>query len=224
MKRGIAGALLPSTEYVELLAEQLSPSEAYNLRASGLFDSHSAPLEAVMVRGGMTAAVAASEGADAAGAGAAEAGAGDDADADTGIAVVELWRRFDTGLRGEIGRMRAASLKIAADPHWPQLDSFIYIEELRRIFQQTDPMKRELQIHDLRWNFLEELGQAWSGQLGGAIVYYIKLQLLERLQTMESERAHHALSAIYAQCHTQFQEKIGSLTAKATPAETEVSS
>lgn len=199
------GVPLSSAEYVERLAGQLSANDAHNLLASGLFDAHRVVLEE---------AASDADGGELASSTGADSGSEE-------TAVVQLWRRFDAGLRGEIGRLRAAARKIGADPHWPQMDSFIYIEELRRIFQQVDPMKRELQTHDLRWDFLEELSQAWSGQLGGAIVYYLKLQLLERLQTMEHKRAHHALSAIYARCHTQFQEKIGRLTAKSTTEEAE---
>lgn len=214
---------LSSHEYVALLAVHLSPAAARQLASSGLFDACRSLLEPVIngdgqmmmedddgsQEGRASATDSATGGtADSMAGGTTDSTADSTADGTTDSTAVAAWHLFDAGLRAEVARLRAAALKVETDVHWPQMESFIYIEELRRIFQQVNPMKRELQIHDLRWNFLDGLEDVHRGQIGAAIVYYIRLQLLERLQTMEHDAAHKKLGTIYAQCHAQFQQKI----------------
>lgn len=183
-----------SAEYVSLLVTHLSEADVHVLLESMLFETHRSQLE-----GGMTHSTPANDESHDTESHHSSYGA---------MAVIEQWKQFDAGLWGEIARMRAASLKAETDPHWPKMESFIYIEELRRIFQQGNPMQRELQTHDLRWGFLEDIERTKDNQLGQAVVYYLKLQLLERLHTMTHESAQRTLSAIYERVHTQFNETI----------------
>ena len=228
---------MSAAEYVSLLAQHLSADGAAVLVACGLFAAHLPLLEAIIDGGGRAKMDdgAANDGGGrvkvdgATGDGVATGGYGatgdgvttddDSADAQTAAsgeamaidAVLAEWRAFDGGLRGEIGRLRATTLKVEVDIYWPKLESFIYIEELRRIFQQTNPMTRELHIYDLRWDFLDELAATRTDELQQAIIYYLKLLLLERLAAMTPAVADKKLASIYDRCRSQFQDKLDQL-------------
>ena len=124
------------------------------------------------------------------------------------IFAARQWLCFDNGLRGEIARGRALSQKSEVDIHWPVLNSFIHIEEVRRILQYSDPMKMEMSIHDMRWGFLDEIESSVRDALDQVVIYYLKLKLLERIDTMDPLRASKKMRAIQERARMQLLQKM----------------
>ena len=61
------------------------------------------------------------------------------------------------------------------------------------------PLEKEKRLYEARWRYLEELGTNIFFTLESLIVYYLKLQLLEKLEQFDRERGEEKFSAIYTQ-------------------------
>ncbi len=56
------------------------------------------------------------------------------------------------------------------------------------ILKDGTPLDSELKLLRLRWKFLDELAAGFEFEFPVLLIYYIKLQVLERLQTFDHER------------------------------------
>lgn len=98
------------------------------------------------------------------------------------------WKRFDTGLRNELARFRAG--KRSKDPA-----QYIRGEDSSEAFvsgfahwavSQDSPIESELYLDRIRWERIEELQMGHYFDIDCLIAYALKLQILERWQTINS--------------------------------------
>jgi hypothetical protein len=94
-------------------------------------------------------------------------------------AILKDWKVFDRALReelGEIRKMRKKSMheKIPSD--------------LMDVFDEPTPLLMERTLEKKRWNFIEEKEFGYHFDINTLILYFLKLQILERLARFDEEK------------------------------------
>ncbi len=92
--------------------------------------------------------------------------------------VLNDYREFEASLRREISRLREA-LKAGREHKIP--------ESLKGVVDEGDPLDIEKKLLHLRWEFIEEKEEGHYFDLGFLILYFLKLQILERLFIFNKE-------------------------------------
>lgn len=101
---------------------------------------------------------------------------------------LQKWLEFDTALRNELAKIRAARKKI--DPvKYLRRDGFVdpYItHSALNAYRNPSPLEGEIMLDRARWRRLDELGTGHYFDLDFLIVYAQKLLILERWQRIKS--------------------------------------
>jgi hypothetical protein len=107
------------------------------------------------------------------------------------LSTFQEWKRFDTALRNEIVRYRAA--RKANDPmqyirgeNYP--DPFVS-GFAHWAVNQDSPIEAELYLDRVRWEKIEELGKGHYFDIDYLVTYALRLQILERWDRINSEGA-----------------------------------
>ncbi|MDP8215878.1 MAG: DUF2764 family protein [Candidatus Kaelpia imicola] len=95
-------------------------------------------------------------------------------DSDKGI--VREYKSFEYNLRDNIVKFREGSLESIVD------------ENLKAVLVNTDPLKIELEIFYLRWSFIDQIGSYHHFDLESTVVYFYKLQILDKISQFDKER------------------------------------
>lgn len=93
--------------------------------------------------------------------------------------VVREWKEFEFDLRSELAKIRR-SRKEGAKEHIPLF--------LKGIFEEDTPLLMERRFEEKRWEFLEEKEFGLHFDLRALFVYFLKLQILERLSRFDKEK------------------------------------
>jgi len=94
-------------------------------------------------------------------------------------AIIKEWKSFDLTLRrdlGEVRKMRKKSLRETI-PNW-----------LMDVFEEPTPLLMERKLEKKRWDFIEEKEFGYHFDINTLILYFLKLQILERLSVFEKEK------------------------------------
>ncbi len=94
-------------------------------------------------------------------------------------AIIKEWKSFDLTLRkdlGEIREMRKKSLHETI-PIW-----------LMDVFEEPTPLLMERKLEKKRWDFIEEKEFGYHFDINTLLLYFLKLQILERLAAFEKEK------------------------------------
>lgn len=89
------------------------------------------------------------------------------------------YREFEADLRGELARSRKASGE-GRDYKLPGV--------LSKIIGEGNPLEIEKKLLHHRWKFIEEKEEGHYFDLGFFIIYFLKLQILEKLFTFNKEK------------------------------------
>lgn len=89
------------------------------------------------------------------------------------------WKEFDVGLRRALAESRAAR-KVSHEERILGVAS--------EILDQANPLDMERHFEKIRWNFLDEKETDYHFDLNWLMVYYLKLQISERLASFEKEK------------------------------------
>lgn len=112
---------------------------------------------------------------------------------DGGHRVIRAWQVFMQALRNQWVMARAAQFK--KDPasfmRGERGAESAVIEAVSRAQKAADPLEAEKIIDQLRWVKLEEIGQGRFFNLDFLIVYALKLQILRRLERIDSVHGEH---------------------------------
>lgn len=114
---------------------------------------------------------------------------------DDSYPMLEQWKRFDTTLRNELAKTRAAGLTkdpiqyirgegytdpfIASFAHW--------------VVKQDSPLGSEVSLDRMRWEKIEELQKGHYFDIGFLIAYALELQLLARWQDINQDNGMQVL-------------------------------
>ena len=122
--------------------------------------------------------------------------------------TLEKWNSWERTLRNELVKMRAN--KKAQDGEKYLVDGEFEtatLEIAREIFQASNPLDAELILNKARWDYLEELEVGHHFDIVGIIVYFLKLQILQRKLQINKEKGKTAFSEIYNIIHEKNSTK-----------------
>ncbi|MFH1868913.1 MAG: DUF2764 family protein [Candidatus Omnitrophota bacterium] len=89
------------------------------------------------------------------------------------------WKRFDMSLRTELADFRKKRRKEKERPA---------PASLKDIFEKENPLLMERAIAQKRWNFIEECEFGNHFDLNFLTLYFLKLQILERITKFDKEK------------------------------------
>ena len=104
------------------------------------------------------------------------------------IPLLKRYKEFERCLREELAFFRRAKRKNIEYKVRKDLNSIIQ--------EDNNPLEIERKLLFLRWNFLEEQEVGHFFDLEFLIIYYLKLQILERLISFNKEKGKERLEAI----------------------------
>jgi hypothetical protein len=137
----------------------------------------------------------------------------DPADGPAPHPLVEEFHRWETGLRNELVRQRAAALERDGQAFVRRVDTgedFTarsgLAEAVRAAVQAASPLKADESLDEMRWQYLEELEVGHFFTIEQMIVYYLKLQILLRRRSLTSEAGLEAFTGHYETVHSRMQQ------------------
>ena len=101
--------------------------------------------------------------------------------------VLGAWKEFDLQLRTDLAVARGQ--KQSAYNEKPP-------SSVSSILSQENPLLMERELLRIRWSLLDELESGNYFDLNVLILYYLKLQILERLATFDKEKGQKRLDEI----------------------------
>ena len=111
--------------------------------------------------------------------------------------VVSAWKTFDLELRRLLSEERAGN-KITGN----SLISFALEETL----SGGTPLQQEIKYEKARWDFLNEEGKQYFFDINWLTVYFLKLQILDRLAAFDKDKGE---KVFYNLCEVNYEETIG---------------
>jgi hypothetical protein len=88
-------------------------------------------------------------------------------------------RKMDYGLREDLAEIRKAQMR-DEPPRVP--------EWLRPVMDAEDPLKAEMALARIRWDILEERSIENFFDINWLVLYFLKVQMLKRLNTFDKEK------------------------------------
>ena len=110
--------------------------------------------------------------------------------------VLKEWKAFDRRLREELAVVRSARKKSEA---------FKAPERLRQFVDQQNPLLVELELERFRWGFLEDRGAVYFFDVNALIVYFLKLQMLERMAEFNKDAGE---KFFYKYCEVDYEKEV----------------
>ncbi len=118
--------------------------------------------------------------------------------------VWSAWAARETALRNELAVNRAQRLGLDADKHLRPGRFFTGLDEIvKEALQAANPRQAEKTLDRARWKYLDELEPGHHFDLGRLIVYYLKLQLLEKSSRQSFEPGLKSFQEDYARVLAQ---------------------
>ncbi len=116
-----------------------------------------------------------------------------------GEQVVMSWLNWESRLRDELVRSRAQKLEVDGARYLSEAPyaTGVY-DAAREAVGAASPLEGEEILDRARWRYLEELETGHFFDVARLIVYYLKLQLLERRSLFERERGEQRFGELYS--------------------------
>ena len=122
--------------------------------------------------------------------------------------VLERWYTWERGLRSRLAQLRA--IKLGLDPEeyrkmGDQNESSVRLADT--VFQMESPSSAEQAMDKARWEFLEELEAGHHFDLERLIIYFLKLQILERRALFNEEKGRERLEAVIGKVESVWKQE-----------------
>ncbi len=116
----------------------------------------------------------------------------------SGSEVLEKWRNWEKTLRNELVKLRAAERGVNADAFLKETKSFHALADIAKAaYQEDSPLQSEEILNRARWSYLDELEVGHFFDLEKLVIYYVRLQLLERKRTLNHASGIARYEGIY---------------------------
>jgi len=120
----------------------------------------------------------------------------------SGNTILEKWNNWERSLRNELVRMRAGKKGIDGEKYVAGEGFEAGISEIaREAFQAPSPLDAESILNKARWDCLETLESGHYFDFAKIIIYFLKLQVVQRKLQISKEKGKTAFSEIYAAIH-----------------------
>jgi hypothetical protein len=94
--------------------------------------------------------------------------------------LILRWREFDGELKKELAAIREAKKNKSSEKSGQ--------ETARNIIDQETPLLMEQEFEKIRWRFLDNEESKHDFDINSLVIYYLKLQILERLDSFDKEK------------------------------------
>lgn len=113
--------------------------------------------------------------------------------------TLDRWRRWETSLRNELVTLRAKNRKVEVDRYLLESPVISTTQAIaREAFDQESPLQAEELLNRARWATLDELEVGHYFDIERILVYYLRLQVLQRKAMLLEEKGLQAFERIYA--------------------------
>lgn len=113
--------------------------------------------------------------------------------------VLKSWYNWENTLRSELVKLRAAKKGTDAEKYISDNPGEAGVVEIaREAFNQNSPLDGEKILDQARWDYLDMLEAGHMFDIGKLIIYYLKLQLLNRRVLLNKDRGQQEYEKIYA--------------------------
>ena len=109
------------------------------------------------------------------------------------LPLLRKWKSFDLTLRTELAEFRIKKRKDKDQP---------VPAGLKDIFEHKDPLSMEEAISKKRWDFIEECELGNHFDLNFLTLYFLKLQILERIARFDKEKGKRTFEDI---CEVKYE-------------------
>ncbi len=111
--------------------------------------------------------------------------------------IISTWKTFDEELRTllmaeRFGRKRGGQHQSA--------------RALSEALREGTPLEKEIKYEKIRWDFLEEQGKQHFFDIDRLVIYFLKLQILERLSKFNKDEGE---KVFYNLCEVNYEKTIG---------------
>ena len=107
--------------------------------------------------------------------------------------LLREWKEFDEGLKKELARAREAAKKGK---------SYKGPDTLKEVMEKETPLLMEEGFEKTRWDFLETRVLGYNFDLNWLVLYFLKLQIVERLATFNKDAGE---TFFYELCEVQYE-------------------
>ena len=113
--------------------------------------------------------------------------------------VLKSWYDWENALRSELVKLRAAKKGTDAEKYISDNPGEAGVVEIaREAFNQNSPLDGEKILDQARWDYLDMLEAGHMFDIGKLIIYYLKLQLLNRRAVLNKDKGQQEYEKIYA--------------------------
>jgi len=113
--------------------------------------------------------------------------------------VLRSWYDWENTLRSELVKLRATKKGTDAEKYISDNPGEAGVVEVaREAFNQSSPLEGEKVLDKARWDYLDMLESGHMFDIGKLIIYYLKLQLLNRRALLNRDRGQQEYEKIYA--------------------------
>lgn len=113
--------------------------------------------------------------------------------------LLKGWYDWENTLRCELVKLRAAKKGTDAEKYITDNPGEAGLAEVaREAFNQSSPLESEKVLDRARWEYLDMLEAGHLFDIGKLIIYYLKLQLLNRRALLNREIGQQEYEKIYA--------------------------
>ena len=106
------------------------------------------------------------------------------------------WKDFEGKLRDDLARAREARKK---------KEEYRGFDNIKSIMNQESPLLMEKKLEKYRWDFLEEMKHEYFFDLSWLIIYYLQLQIIERLASFNKDEGERYF---YELCEVDYEKAI----------------
>ena len=113
--------------------------------------------------------------------------------------VLKSWYDWENTLRSELVKLRAAKKGTDAEKYISDNPGEAGVVDIaREAFNQGSPLDAEKVLDQARWDYLDMLEAGHMFDIGKLIIYYLKLQLLNRRALISKDKGQQEYEKIYA--------------------------
>jgi hypothetical protein len=109
------------------------------------------------------------------------------------VAATKIWNEFDRALRSQLSQARINRKK----DHQEKPGDLV-----RLIMEQDNPLLMEQALEKKRWYFLNSIEAGYYFDTNKLVVYFLKLQILERLRRFDHEKGRSKLQEL---CEVRYE-------------------
>lgn len=121
--------------------------------------------------------------------------------------IVSEWQSFEYRLNELLTEERAKNLGLDDEKYRARCTpDRIFSEKLKKIIENPNPLKGEMEILDMYFNFLDSHPVSSPFSMDALIIYALKLQIKEKAESFSQEKGRAEFDKLYSNLEKQIFE------------------